>query len=437
MKTAGIIAEYNPFHGGHLYQLHQVRERFHADFVVVVMSGDFVQRGEPAIYDKYIRTQIALEAGADLILELPVCFATSSAEDFASAATALLDRLGIVDDLCFGSELGETAPLLKAARLLISEPEEYKSRLQEYLKSGASFPKARAQALAAFLSPMTEKDSSLSFPETLLSSPNNILGIEYLKALLRRNSRITPLTVKRKGQDYHDTTLSADAAWPSASALRHGIHDGLVDYFQELPRICAVSDGRNAGHFTRFLSKLPQSDHDSQTPVFADDLSQIFNWKLLELLQSGRSLTGFSGLSQELAARLTRTALDFDTFTGRILQLKTRQYTYTRISRALLHLLLDITDADISLAKSMDYVPYVRILGFRRSAKELLTKIRQSCPLPLITKTADARQLLDNDSLKIFQKDLYASHLRQTLVYHKSGRRHPNEYTRSVIIRPD
>lgn len=421
MKTVGIIAEYNPFHEGHLYQIRQVRQRFHADFVVIAMSGDFVQRGEPAIYDKYLRTEIALAAGADLILELPVCFATSSAEDFASAGVTLFDRLGVVDGLCFGSESGDLAPLETVAELLSSELEQYKELLQGYLKSGDSFPRARAKALSLCFTASAPEKTAPEDVEALLSSPNNILGVEYLKSLKRRKSQITPMTLKRTGQGYHDCSLPEDDAFSSASALRRGISASQVDYARILSSL-----GLASVNFQPVFGR--------QTPIFPDDLSLVFNWRMLELIQAGQNLADFADLSPELAARLTRASLEFDTFTGRIRQLKTRQYTYTRISRALLHLLLEITDADISLAKSLDYIPYVRILGFRRSAKPLLSEIKQNCPLPLITKTADARQILGTDGLKLFQKDIHASHLRQALAYSKNGCHMPNEYTRSVVI---
>ncbi len=417
MKAVGIIAEYNPFHGGHRYQISEVRRRFQADFVVVAMSGDFVQRGEPAVFDKYTRTEIALEAGADLVLELPSCFATSSAEDFATAGVTLLDRLGVVDGLCFGSESGDLEVLKKAAKLLVTEPENYQNILQKRLKSGDSFPKARIQALLSCLDGSTEDFKDTTELEAAFSSPNNILGIEYLKALFRRNSRMEPLTILRCGQGYHDTDIpTGTAAFPSASALRQAIKSGAADYFIN-------------------LDFLNPDCRIKKTPVFADDLTAVFNWKLLELLKAKADLAVFSDLSSDLAARLAHSALDFQTFTGRVTQLKTRQYTYTRISRAILHLLLGITAEDITAAKDMDYIPYIRVLGFCRSASSLLTQIGRCCPVPLITKTADAEKLLDTGALRMLHQDMYASHLYQSLVYGKSGEQMANEYTRSVVIK--
>ena len=191
MKVTGIIAEYNPFHQGHAYHLARARELTGADRLLVVMGGNFMQRGEPAIVDKYARAEMALKNGADLVLELPAAAATGSAEYFAEGAVELLDASGVVDALCFGSELGKLAPLEKAAALLLEEPEEYRQLLREELKRGKNFPEAREIALSAF------------FPEReLLSAPNNILAIEYLKALKRRKSSIEAVTIPRLG-NYH------------------------------------------------------------------------------------------------------------------------------------------------------------------------------------------------------------------------------------------
>jgi predicted nucleotidyltransferase len=448
MRTIGIIAEYNPFHSGHAWQIRQVRERFDADQVIVVMSGDFVQRGEPAIFDKYLRTDIALSCGADLVLELPVCFATSSAEDFAMAGVTLLDRLGIVDGLCFGSEAGDLRPLKAAAQILSEEPESYRQALQTALRAGESFPKARSLALAQTLRVQNTEAGSIDLDIDMLASPNNLLGIEYLKALQRRHSSIEPLTIRRQGQGYHDTNVSVDPSshssaidplssmyHPSASALRQGIRDGSIDYFQYLTALLpdTAKDAASRPAHSSFV--FPDSDRYSRIPVFADDLSVMLNWKLQELMAAGQDLSVFSDLSSELSGRLKHTALQFDSFSGRIAQLKTRQYTYTRISRALLHLLLGITNEEIALAKSQDYASYVRILGFRRASASLLSAIKKNCALPLITKTAEADAILDNSSRKIFERDLLASHLRQTLEYQKSGVLRANEYTRSVIVR--
>ena len=210
MKTVGIIAEYNPFHNGHAYQIQKAKEAAGADFAVIVMSPDFVQRGEPALVDKYSRAKMALASGADLVIELPVCYACGSAEYFAEGGISLLRQLGCVDALSFGCETDDPALFCKLADILLQEPDEYRQKLRKYQKQGMTFPKARETALLDYLSQNRKvrtsisKDSScaelpVSNVSALLSSPNNILGLEYAKALKKQNSSISILPIRRQG----------------------------------------------------------------------------------------------------------------------------------------------------------------------------------------------------------------------------------------------
>ena len=225
MKTAGIIAEYNPFHKGHEYQIRYAKEKLKADYVIVAMSGDYVQRGTPALISKHARAEMALRCGADLVLEMPVSVSTASAEAFAMGGVSLLDSLGVVDMLCFGSESGEISALKELAEILVEEPEEYKKLLKSFLSEGLTFPAARSQALTEyFKNPRNFSGDDfdgvltplLNEVTQILSTPNNILGIEYCKALLRLNSRIRPVTLRREGMGYHETTVpEGDSASPS------------------------------------------------------------------------------------------------------------------------------------------------------------------------------------------------------------------------------
>ena len=211
MKTVGIIAEYNPFHNGHAYHIRKAKELTHADYCVVVMSGDFVQRGAPAIMDKYLRAESALLNGADLVLELPVCYSISSAEHFARSSVALLDKLGVVDTLCFGSECGDIRVLTEFAQALTDESPVFKKTLDREIRIGHTYPQARNTALEISAPHLTSYIN-------VLTSPNNILGIEYCKALLFWKSTIVPYTVKRAGSSYHDNSL--DTGFCSALAIR-------------------------------------------------------------------------------------------------------------------------------------------------------------------------------------------------------------------------
>ena len=209
MKIVGLITEYNPFHNGHLYHIKKAKEITGADYAIVVMSGNYVQRGAPAIMPKHLRAEVALEAGADIIFELPVCYACSSAEYFAAGAVSLFEQLNCVDSLCFGSECGNYELLERLARIIADEPEEYRTVLTASLKKGKSFPRARQEALIEYLG-----DESLNI---VLEQPNNILGIEYIKALYQKHSPIHTYTIKRMVSGYHDTHLTGP--YSSASAI--------------------------------------------------------------------------------------------------------------------------------------------------------------------------------------------------------------------------
>lgn len=449
IKTAGIIAEYNPFHNGHHYQMEEVRRQTGADYVIAAMSGDFVQRGEPAIFDKYTRTRMALQGGADLVVELPALFATSSAEDFAACGVALLEKLG-ADILCFGSESGNLELLQKAADILAAESEGWNTLLQKYLKQGESYPAARSLAIAEYTG-----DPELS---ELLSSPNNILAVEYLKALRKRNSPMEAVTIQREGAGYHDTVLSGRESsildsqpfFASASALRNQIlkqqsGETSIQPDQLFTPVQSAASPQSQSSTEAFLSailaaQMPLSSLEAllaesalKAPLCADDLTDLLNYRLLSAIQNREDLSRFSDLSPELAARLAKQALQFASFSERIAQLKTKGYTYTRVSRALLHLILCITTEQTVQAKSLDYAPYARILGFKKSAGPLLSHLREKSKIPLITKTADARNILSPEAMSLLETDFYASHVYQCLLASKE-RSIRNEYTKSVIV---
>jgi predicted nucleotidyltransferase len=412
-NAVGIIAEYNPFHSGHAYHIKKAKELSRADYCIVVMSGDFVQRGAPAIFDKYTRTAMALSCGADLVIEIPSLFATSSAEDFAACSIALLDRLGVVQSVCFGSECGDVKKLSSIASALVEETEAYQEALRLELKKGVSFPQARTSALISSGS-LEDDDASI------LLSPNNILGIEYCKALHKQNSRLTPLTIQREGSGYHDPIVSPDQ-FGSATGIR---------------KLLKEKEDNQTNSNSMFL-QIPDSARqiaENSLPLFPDDFSTLLNASLLRMSMENQSFESYADVSTELAARIKKQLPDFLPFEEKISSLKTRQYTYTRISRALLHIILGITTEQILLGKEAEYAPYARILGFRKASKDLMGQIKMRGSIPLITKTAGAESNLSELAGSMLRRDFYCSHIYQTVLQNKYHINNKNEFTRSVII---
>lgn len=410
MKVNGIIAEYNPFHNGHKYQLEEARNSTSASYTVIVMSGDFVQRGAPALIDKYGRAEMALRCGADLVLELPTLYAASSAEYFAAGAVALLDRLGVVTHLCFGSECGDVDLLSRIADILVEEPAEYSAALKRFLQRGYSYPNARVQALIQ-LYPFLEGHWQV------FSSPNNILGIEYIKALRRQKSALQPITTLRTGSGYHDR--QAGGEFCSALALRQAIYAGsdLSQLSYHMPE--------EAGQIL--------SDRLSRYRILrSGNFSTMLHYKLL--LERDCGYEDYLDISADLSARIRNHLdeyTDFDSFCD---LLKTKQMTYNRISRCLLHILLDITGTDMNIGKSLGYAPYARILGFRRSAEPLLSAIKKQASIPLISKLADAEALLAPEACSMLKKDILAGEIYQAAVAAGTGKAAVNEYSTPLVI---
>ena len=412
-SAVGIIAEYNPFHNGHAYHIKKAKELAHAEYCIVIMSGDFVQRGAPAVYDKYTRTAMALSCGADLVVEMPSLFATSSAEDFAACGVTLLDKLGIADTLCFGSECGDVMKLNRIASVLEEEPLEYVQALRRELKKGASFPKARKEALVS-CNILDQEEASI------LSSPNNILGIEYCKAIKKQGSNLSPLTITREGSSYHDPVL-VNHQFSSATGIR-----------------TSLKEHQNKGtEKDSVLQHIPDSvKHlvENGYPIFSDDFSLLLNTALLTLSKAGIPFESYADISQELASRIARLLPDFLPFDEKIAGLKTRQYTYTRISRGMLHLILGMTSNQVTLAKEAGYAPYARVLGFKRASADILSQIKKRGSIPLITKTAHAESALTNTGASMLLQDFYCSHIYQSVLQNKYGISTKNEYTQSVVI---
>lgn len=377
MNVVGIIAEYNPFHEGHAYQIQKAKEQCGAEFAVVVMNGDFVQRGEPAIFDKYTRTKEALWGGADLIFELPVRFGLSSAGDFAMGGILALNALPFVTHLCFGTETGDLTPLLQAASFLCDEPDSYRTRVKHFVKQGILYPKARSLALAA--------ESGL--PTETWDSPNNILGLEYCVALQKLHSKIKPFTIRREGQGYHDNDTPALSDFPSATFLRKQI--------------------RKAGE---------------KENLSLSDFSSLIGYSLL----TAKDLCRIKDITPDLSDRIRNELPKYREINEFVKTIKNPSLTTGRIKRSFFQCLFDIE-------KEEPVMPYLRVLGMKKEASSLLSQ-KENASCQILTKLAFDVPKMDDTAKKLFAKDLLASDLYRQVFCHKYNQTLPNEYQHSPIV---
>ncbi|MEQ2358363.1 tRNA(Met) cytidine acetate ligase [Blautia intestinihominis] len=434
MKVTGIIAEYNPFHKGHKYQIDYCKKKLNSDYVIVAMSGDYVQRGTPALLPKHVRAEMALRCGADLVLEMPVSVSTASAEAFAMGGVSMLDGLHVVDSLCFGSEYGEVSALMELAEILVEEPEEYRQLLKEFLSNGLSFPSARCQALTEyFKNPhnFTGDDFDgvltplLNQIVQILNSPNNILGIEYCKALLRLKSNIKPVTLKRQGMGYHETLAETDGSdrfsctdgntFASASAIRELLKATLTP--ETISRI--------ASQVPDEISLLLASSLQRNGFLTEDALDPLLSYCILK--ENADSFCSYLDVSRDLAERIMNRSNELNGFLQAASFLKTKELTQSRIQRALLHIILGIREVPAT-------VPYARVLGFRRESSTLLKEIKDSSSIPLITKLADANSLLDESGRSLLYETVFSSNLYEKLLCRKNGRNFVHEYQKQLVI---
>ena len=435
MKTIGIIAEYNPFHNGHAYQISHVKKTLGADYVVVAMSGDFVQRGAPAIIDKYTRSRMALSCGADLVLELPLCFATASAEDFAMAGVTLFDRLGVTDGICFGAETANLALLNDIAALLTEEPKSYRNALSSYIKEGLTFPAARTRALTDCLCADTSKTTDVNVFAEALSSPNNILAIEYLKAIKRRHSALTPFLLPREGAGYHDTSLPEKAVstlphFASATAIRQALLPT-----PDASGLSALSPVLPPAAFSLLEEAL-----SAYPPVTENDFSQILGYLLLSGAARDKDIfSEFADCNADISRRICALVSSYHDFKSFTEEIKSRDITHTRAARILTHILLSVTKDDVAQAKSSDYIPYLRMLGFRKDAAPLLSAIKKNADVPLISRLSDVRpdtqkNILSQNAFHVLEKDIFAADLYTQIRSRGSVNTFRSEYAMPIVI---
>ncbi|MDI3546476.1 MAG: hypothetical protein PWR10_128 [Halanaerobiales bacterium] len=407
MNISGIITEYNPFHNGHLYHLQKVKERCENNAIICIMNGNFVQRGQPALLDKWARTRMAIENGVDLVIELPLVYGIRSAEYFALGAVQLLNATGVVDSLVFGSELGRIEPLKILAGILNEEKPYFQKRLRTYLNNGFPYPVAREKALHDYINRNPERfrldDDEI---ERAMAQPNNILGIEYIKAIYQLNSRIKPVTIKRIKSDYHSRELSGEIA--SATAIRERIDSGTnkLTTLPDLKKFMPEASWRI----------LKEEFQEGKAPVRENYLGIIILAKLRQMKTS--ELKEFAEIDNGLENRIMEAAHHTGTFYQLVDQIKTKAFTWTRIQRNLLHILFGLDAAEFRLLDE-NGPQYLRVLGFNKRGEKILARIMEKSSLPVIIQPADFLNSIDlknkDPLIKSLSYDILASDLYSLL----------------------
>lgn len=386
-KVLGIIGEYNPFHNGHLYHLEQSKQLTGSTYTVAIMSGNFTQRGSTSLIDKWSKTEAAIQSGIDLVIELPVLYATSSAENFADGAIKILNSLKVVDYVSFGAEASDIEVLNQFADILYHEPKQYKTMLSHELSKGLSFPKARENALLMYLNDIRKYAN-------VLSSPNNILGIEYLKALKRQKSNIKPVSITRYESGYNDIAYSGNIA--SATAIRNIIKNDGFDILSRLlpaPSYSILIENMKRGHIVPDLS--------------AFEKQIIYNLRKMDTSE----IAELPDVSEGLEFSIKKAANSCNTLTEFLNIIKSKRYTSTRIQRILLYSLLGITKKDMAMSKKV--TSYIRVLGLNNRGKFLISEIAKANPkLEIITSVKRFMDGNSNKNLKLMlDKDIWATNV--------------------------
>lgn len=414
MKAVGLVTEYNPFHNGHLYHLNKAMELTGADISVAVMSGDFVQRGELAVLDKYTRASMALNSGVNLVVELPVNYAVSSAESFAAGALKVLDYIK-ADSIAFGSESGNIERLSKLAHILCDNEDTLYKEISKYTANGISYAAARQKVVEK----LTDKDTT-----AMLTSSNNILAVEYLKAIIKNNYAIKPYTIKRQGDSYNDTDIRSEYA--SATALRGNLKADNISKYIPVKAGLILSSNTNYIYpdditealFTRLLGILFASSYDKN--VFIENVMR------------------YPDVNKEIAGRLYKSAMDMITRTvpqgaeskdngafsfGSLCEhIKTKEVPLSRIKRALVRITLGL---DKKHMEKYANEPYIRVLGFDKKGQEYLSYIRKTVEVPLITKIADYKEMLLDD--------IHAANIYNMIVAGKYGVKEFGDFVRGPV----
>lgn len=404
MITAAIVAEFNPLHNGHKYLIDEVKKSLGADRIIVIMSGDFVQRGQPAVMSKQLRAKCAVDEGVDLVLMLPTVYALSGADMFALSSVSLLDKLSCVDYLCFASECGDISLLEEITNKLYPGGYEINPDIKELLAKGMTYAKAR----------------SILFPEyeSVLNLSNNILAIEYIRALKEINSSIKPFTIKRIGQDYNDVSVDNDT---NASAT--GIRNLLLD---EDENIC---DDLLRQQLPPASYKIITEQKKETLPI---DINMFSEELYYAVLANKDSLTDYLDINDSLANKIINSLLDYKDITSFADSLKSKELTYARISRAFMHILLNIKGDNDYHRNAISQIKHIRILSLNKDARELMKIIDEKSNVKLFSSISKVSEELNDTEKALFATDLFAATLYDHIVRKIYGTKQIRDYSKKL-----
>lgn len=430
MNITGLIVEYNPFHNGHIYHLQKSLEKTNADASIAVMSGNFIQRGEPALFDKFSRAKAAVKSGVDLVVELPSIYTSQSAELFAKGSVALLNSLGCVNSICFGSEEGNIDALCLIASILCLEPQEFKEKLSSYLGEGMLFPTARNKALFDYInSPdfsfgdnFNDIDLSEERLNDILSSSNNILGIEYIKQLISLKSEIKPFTIGRIHSEYNSEEISGNIN--SATAVRKKLYEIISSKENNSSDIDKLIKSIQTS--TDITNSIPESTLNMITsniekgflPMYPE---YFFETLISTIIRDKKNLESYFDISEGIENKIFKAALVAKDYDELLNLVKSKRYTMTRIKRCLNNILLGITKDDMELAKGINTIPYVRILAFNSKGREIIREIKKSSEIKIINKFSEVEHFMDDKNFKfLIENDIKCTDIYNTIYYKKN-----------------
>ncbi len=413
MSTVGIVCEYNPFHKGHEYQIQQARLLTGAEHVICFMSGNFLQRGVPAITDKHTRAEIALRCGVDAVFEIPFVYATSSARDYAYAAVCMMNALDGIDYISFGAECDDMELLRAIAGLTVNEPPQISEAIKKSVSDGISYGSARAAAISEYLRSQKLTGYTSSELDAILASPNNILAVEYIAALIQTGSRIKAVPIKRILSDYNSTDTDNDIC--SASAIRELLRSGSVESLRRhVPDNC----------YNILLNVYRKS-----FPVFDDDLSY--------LLAARRILSPCTDdivdMDRDLCNRLAKLDTNLS-FTEAAAALKCRNYTLTHIQRGLLHTITGLRSDDYSCFKENGWISYIKLLGLNRESGPVLKRMKKASSALIITRSSEIYKNTDSTGLSMFSYDIKAANAYRNMIYSKYRTNIKTDFEQSAIV---